>query len=1325
MNLDLLSGELEEFREAKEFWMSMLSVAKEVGSLAPDRPAGLHNRNSFDEQRLSLFFPANLAEGLMKWSSGKDSLLYVILLSGVITTLAKLGSNSSVIVGCPSVGSMNGNESAVNRYLPVRLELEGIQAVKQLWKELNRVVADAYRYQYYPLDRVESELQQELASLCNVACELEPMHDSSALQAYRQLAANGVTFSFKKSDQKIWGELIYNADLYTAIMMQSLADSLMHVLEQMVDHPDVQVRDLSLVNDKGIHQLLQEFHPNKGEFPAHTFAAQLFEEQVHLMPNRTAIVCGATRWSYSELNERADRFAVRLAGLGIRRGHIIGVVSDRTPDTVAAMLAVLKAGAAYLPVDPDYPQERINFMLEDSGAVGLITPSGYVGHISYNGCIFHIRQNGLEVLPGNGSEHPVEQMELLPCTGEENIAYVIYTSGSTGTPKGVMIGHQGMANLHTFFRTELDIRQSDKIIQFASASFDASVWEMFMAFFTGAELHLLDREIIDNYESFTDYVVRSEITVATLPPTYAAHLDPSRMPTLRMLVTAGSASDPKLAKRWGEHMKYINAYGPTESTICATIWQTDHLTLSKIDSALDLASVPIGKPILNTEIYIVNHENHLLPIGFMGELCIGGVSLALGYLGREGLTAERFVDNPFVPREVMYRTGDYAKWLPDGNIEFLGRIDHQVKIRGFRIETGEIEARLMQHPGISEVHVTAKPDLDGEACLCAYFSPWKGKGTGELKEWLAERLPAFMLPQYYIPLEKLPLTANGKIDTKALPGPTAHGSGGTDAADDPNATATERKLADLWKAALGTDYAGLDDHFFNCGGHSLKAAALIAEIHKHFQIQLTLRKLMEAPTLRAMAEVIDLSLESGSLPAIQPAQPRDYYPLSLAQKRMFILNQYEPKQLTYNIPVALRIDGPIEKEELQKAMIALVQRHETLRTSFMLHEGHPVQQIHKGAGLLLGYRAIQEHELRDELRRFIQAFDLAEAPLFRAELLHMDANLHVLCLDMHHIISDGVSMSVLIDDLMRLYRNEALKPLRLQYKDFSCWQNEMLEAGRLSAQEAFWLNEFATPAPQLQIQTDCLRQASGEKEGPDEAVKIVLPPEVAIRLHKLAASTDSTLYMVLLSAYSILLSIHSGQTDIVVGTPVAGRSRADLQPLIGMFVNILPIRSKPENNKTFLEYLAEVKETAISAFENQDFPFDELVRRLNISRDAGRNPLFDASFALQNMDTEMPSINGLSMEPVDLDFYYAKFDLTLWAEEKDDEILLALEYRTRLFKRETAEKLLQDLNRLIGIIIESPHLQLGAVDLRTSEQIQEQERQFKELEAALEMDFEL
>lgn len=1319
MNLKLLSGELEEYREARKYWTDMLSGNEEAEMLASAQPVRLQNPELFREQRLALPIDTQLTEGLLKWSSRKDYLLYVVLLSGVLTTLHKLGTAQAATVGCPAAsGSGSDTEAAANRYLPIRLRVDGSHTVKQLWKQLNGIVSDAYQYGYYPIEQLCKEIGIAAADLFHAACLLEPMHHSRI-----QDESIAAAFVFRRSGESVSGELVYNAAVYSEDRMRALARSFMYVLEQMTENPDLPAEALRLVNSDERNRLLTGFHCNQGTFPAGKSVGELFEEQVDLTPDGTALVCGSARLSYRELNARAGTLAEQLRMHGIERGHIAGVVCDRTVNMIIAMLAVIKTGAAYLPIDPYYPQERIRYMLEDSGAAVVITPPQYAGHVPMNGDLrtLQLEQYMLLITGSSASER---EMNAGHYPEKKDIAYVIYTSGSTGKPKGVMVGHQGMANLHAFFRNELGIRESDKIVQFASASFDASVWEMFMAFFTGAELHLLAKETIESYEAFTAYACQAEITVATLPPIYASHLEPDRLPALRMLVTAGSASSPEMAGLWGRHLNYVNAYGPTESTICATFWQTG--ANGSTELLLNLESmrvVPIGKPIINTQIYIVNREQHLLPVGFMGELCIGGVPLALGYLGQDSLTDERFVDNPFVPGEKMYRTGDYARWLPDGNIEFMGRIDHQVKIRGFRIEPGEIEVCLLQHPDIEEACVAAKEDLDGQLCLAAYIAPENGQGTDSLKKWLAERLPPHLMPQYYVPMSKLPLTPSGKVDNKALPHPAVYQSGGKDAASDPGATATERKLAELWKRTLGTDCVSLQDHYFECGGHSLKAAELITEIHRHFQIQLSLRNLMENPTLQGMAGLIERSLGKRPLPYIAPASPMDDYPLSLAQKRLFILNQYHPEQLTYNIPVALRISGPVRIAKLEQALDDLAARHEILRTSFMLLEGNPVQQVQHGIKLCLEFSAIKEHELAAELQRFVQPFDLAKAPLIRACLFGLADEDHVLCLDMHHMISDGISMTVLIHDLMKLYCGKQLEPLSIQYKDYAIWQRDLLESGELAEQETFWLNEFADTASPLQIETDYPRQVSYQSE--DAAVHDVLPANITQSLHAIAFGSGSTLYMVLLSAYSILLSLYSGQKDIVVGTPVAGRSVAELQPLIGMFVNMVAIRSKPGNGKTFTEYLAEVREKALSAFECQDYPFDELVRRLNIPREPGRNPLFDASFALQNMDLRLPEIDGLGIKPVDPAFYRAKFDLTLWAEEEENSIRLMLEYRTGLFKKETAENMLQDLKRIIEVWIDNPQMQLGGIDLRTEEEKEQQQKRMMELEAALEMDFDL
>lgn len=1331
MNLDVLSGELETFREAEKFWRDMLVTGEDVEILVPDRTTSSQMRDIQRErvQILPLVIPESIAVNLQKWSSRKDSLLYVIVLSSIMTVLAKLRSNPQVMVGCPATldsdGSMKGDTP--DRLLPVRFHIDGTQTVKQLWKELNVTLQSAYSYQFYPLEQLVKGSSLGAHQLGQVVCEFEPMHGVQVGRPDFRSEINGVVFSFRRRGEMIEGVMKYNGELYTSSMMESLAAASIHMLQQMAACPDLQLQELSIVNEREKKRLLGEFHPNKGEFPEILTVRELFEEQVQQSPNRTALVYGDTALTYDELNERADKFAGQLEETGIKPGHVVGVVCDRSPDMVAVMLAIFKTGAAYMPIDPDYPKGRIHYMLEDSGAACLVTPSELSIEFSFGGCLLQVQEDKLVKVSELTEES--EHTHIRPASVQEDTAYVIYTSGSTGQPKGVMVGHPGMANLQLFFRSQLGITENDRIVQFASASFDASIWEMFMAFFTGAELHLLSKETIETYSAFTEYIRRTEITVMTLPPTYAVHLEPAEMPTIRMLITAGSASTPDLARRYSKHANYVNAYGPTESTICATVWQTGGPAGTDLNETTGNlpAKVPIGKPIRNTQIYIVNDEQQLLPVGFTGELCIGGVSLAQGYLGRDRMTAERFVDNPFAPGELMYKSGDYAKWLSDGNIEFIGRIDHQVKIRGFRIETGEIETRLLEHPQLREVFVTAKNNANEEAELYAYFTRAGEEqiADGVLQQWLAERLPSYMIPQYFILLDDMPLTPNGKIDTKALPEPFLYcNSSGLDALSDPEATVTERRLAELWKLTLGIAHVGLEDHYFHRGGHSLKAAQLISEIYKEFQVQLPLRKLMEVPVLREMAAEIDQSQGNGNLPPIHAAPPRSFYPLSLAQKRLFILNQYAPDQLTYNLPVALRIVGPVQKERLQKAIQELVRRHEALRTSFRLHEGQPVQCVHDELSIEMGYRSISENNLKEQLRQLVRPFDLAELPLLRVELLHLTDENHVLCLDMHHIISDGVSMSVLIDDLLALYQEEVRSPLRLQYKDYACWQNQMLGDGHLAEQEQFWLNEFTEPAPLLQIPTDYPRQS--EEGIVDDAVTTVLSQEDSLSLRSLAINTESTLYMILLAAYSLLLSKVSGQKDIVVGTPVAGRSRTELMPLIGMFVNILPIRSRPEDQKTIMEYLSEVRMTALTALEYQDYPFDELVRKLKVERETGRNPLFDASFAMQNMELELRAPEGLKIEPVDVIAYRAKFDLTLWAEESglSDDIKLTLEYRTSLFKKETAETLIECLGRVIKQMVDQPNCTIGQIDLRSSEEIEEQERRLMELEAALEMDFE-
>ncbi|MFC5702235.1 non-ribosomal peptide synthetase [Cohnella faecalis] len=1323
-----LDDDREEIAEARDYWLAHLSDDPKPASIQPDRAEGGVDR-SFGS--LSFAWPEPLSAKLLELARGQDTLLYVVLLAGLATVVRKYGGESDMTVASPEYagfGSGDGDARlATNRYLPIRCRLDGDMTVKELLTAVNRTVTSAYRYQYYPVRKALEKQGLEDRSYGKMACELTNIHDSRALESLRNSGDNEISVSFTRAEGRLEGRIAYDVSLFTERSVHTLLDVCEYVLEQAAADPGASLRSLELVRAPERERMLAEFSGNKWDLPANVSMSRLFEEQAAASPSRTAVVSGTERLTYGELNEKANTLADRLRRRGVGNGRVVGIMLEKSVLMVTSILAVLKAGGAYLPLDPGYPEPRLRHMLEDSGTEVLLTSALFAGRLPFAGNTVIV-----DAIP------PEEEAEgdeaFSQTTGQaalaDDLAYMIYTSGSTGKPKGVMVGHRGMVNLQSFFKRELNVRENDRILQFASASFDASVWELFMALFTGAELHLPAREVLESYDRFTDYLNGNGITIATLPPTFAAHLDPSGVQTLRLLITAGSATSPELVRRWKGRVEYVNAYGPTESTICATIWKADEAFGEDEpdgSAASSPRSVPIGKPILNADAYIVGCDGQLQPIGVMGELFIGGVGVALGYWGRDSLTAEKFVPNPYKPGETMYRSGDYARWLPDGNIDYRGRIDHQVKIRGFRIEIGEIETELLSHPDISEAAAAAKSLAEGDVGLCAYYVASSPIRPQEIKDWLALRLPGYMIPQYMIPLDKLPLTVNGKVDLAALPAPGSSGSGGGTL--DENASETEKKLARLWSEVLGISSIGADAHFFEAGGHSLRAALLISEIHRTFHAQLSLRDVMEAPTLREMAKRIEENGGKGSFEAIVPAAQKPYYPLSPAQKRLYVLSRFDPESVAYNLPAALLLEGELDTDRLKRAFQALTSRHETLRTSFGLEDGAPVQFVHSSADVSfeiasepLGEIGVDATE--KAVKQFVRPFDPGVAPLLRVRVIRYSDTRHTLLLDMHHLISDGISTSVFIRDLLQLYAGERLDPLPLQYKDFACWQSGRLEAGGMEEQERHWLSQFSVPVPSLGIRTDYPRPSEPLFDDGDAVVRTI-PAEKTNGLRELAASADSTLYMVLLAAYSTLLSRYSGDEDIVVGTPVAGRRHADLQGLIGMFINMLPMRTRPKAGLSFADYLNDVKDTALQALENQDYPFDELVRKLNAQRDFNRNPLFDASFALQNMDMPRIEAEGLAIEPINIRFHPAKFDLTLWAEEGEDGLRLTLEYRPALFKQETIAKMVDDLTTILDRIVEEPQIELGEIELLGDEEQRAMASRLARLEQDLEMEFEL
>ncbi|WP_144028932.1 non-ribosomal peptide synthetase, partial [Paenibacillus tyrfis] len=1097
-----------------------------------------------------------------------------------------------------------------------------------------------------------------------------------------QAAKFDLTLQVTETADELVCSVEYASALYKKETVERMASHLLQFIDVVVNNSEVQLSSIEIVTAQEKEQILKAFNGTSLPYPSEKTIHRLFEEQVERTPEQVAVVFEGSGLTYRELNEKANRLARTLQAQGVQAEQLVGLMVERSLEMIVGMLGILKAGGAYVPIDPEYPEERIRYMLSDSGAKVLLTLSHLQGRITFE---------GKHVILDEQEAYHAESANLEIVVGPQHLAYVIYTSGTTGQPKGVLVEHHGLCNLKPFFEHTLHMNEQDKVVQFASLSFDASCWETLMALFTGATLYVPTASVILDYVLFERFMNDNRITTATLPPAYATYLAPERLPALEKLITAGSSSSAELVRKW-EDIMYFNAYGPTEDSICTSIWAAS-------DSLTEYDVVTIGSPIANHRVYIVDACNQLLPVGVAGELCIAGAGLARGYLNRADLTAEKFVTNPFVSGERMYKTGDLARWLPDGSIEYLGRVDHQVKIRGYRIELGEVEARLLNVEHIQEAIVLAREDEAGQQHLCAYFVGERQLTLSHIREALSAKLPGYMIPTYFVQLERMPLTPNGKVDRKALPAPEGSVPTGTEYVAP--RTATEARLAQIWQEVLGLPSVGVQDNFFEVGGHSLRATQMVSRIHKELDGGISLREVFESPTIEQLARLIE-ERDQVAYADIPLAEESEYYFVSSAQKRLFVLSQLEGGEISYNMPGVLSVEGALDRGRLEEAFRKLIERHDTLRTSFTMIDGEPVQRIHAAVSFGVDYVQAKEEEVEAYISRFVRAFDLGQAPLLRVQLLELDRERHVLLFDMHHIISDGVSMGLLIEEFSRLYEGQELPPLRIQYKDYAVWQQAQVQSERMSKQEAYWLEAFQGELPVLDLPTDYVRPAVQSFEG--DRVCFEIDGSRSEALKRLAAQTGSTLYMVLLAAYTSLLHKYTGQEDIIVGTPIAGRPHADLGSMIGMFVNTLAIRNNPSGEKTFQEVVREVKETALKAYENQDYPFDALVEKLGLKRDLSRNPLFDAMFVLQNAEQGEQTLAGLQFKPYPHSHKVAKFDLTLSIEEAGDELACGIEYARSLYERSTIERMASHLLQFIDAILENPEAKLSSAGMITPQE---------------------
>ncbi|AZK48671.1 non-ribosomal peptide synthetase [Paenibacillus lentus] len=1060
-------------------------------------------------------------------------------------------------------------------------------------------------------------------------------------------------------------------------------------LASIVYQIDMPFDKLTLL-DEGERLAIEAFNNTKINYPQVETLHSLFESQVKKRPDSVALTMGDQQLTYHELNERANQLARILRRKGVQPDQVVGLMTERSFDMIVAILAIFKAGGAYMPIDPSYPDERINYMLEDSHApLLLVQHSGLLrAKLDHAGEILILSEVQAEGESGQN---------LRPAAKADNLAYVMYTSGSTGQPKGVMTTHRNVVRT-VVNNGYLDITPEDRLLQLSNYAFDGSTFDIYGALIHGATLVLVSREEMLDPSKLVHLIRKEGITVTFMTTALfntLVDLDLEGLERLRKLVFGGEQASVKHVQKALDKLgegRLVNGYGPTETTVFAATWTVDQ-------SVHVSGIVPIGRPLNNTVIHIVDAAGRLQPIGVAGELCVSGDGVARGYLNRPELTAERFVPNPWEPGTMMYRTGDLARWLPGGTIEYLGRMDQQVKIRGHRIELGEIEAKLLEHPVVRETVLIARQDDQGHSSLCAYIVTDGDWTAAELRRHLASSLPEYMIPSTFTGLPQLPLTSNGKVDKRALPEPEQQLDGVYVAP----ANELEEQLAALFGEVLGVEVVGTQDSFFEHGGHSLKAMTLAARIHKELGVNVPLQYMFDNPTVQKLSELVSEVRGTGQVNhylSIEQAEERDYYPTTPQQKQMYILQQMEDEDTasSYHMPLLLEISGELQEKSLRASLDLIIQRHEALRTSFHMIDEKLVQCIHGDVKWSLEDGGqILEQDLEQAMFDFMAPFDLSSAPLFRANLVKLTENQHILMLDMHHIISDGLSVKELFQEIIRSYQGLPLQPLSIQYKDYAVWTQTEEWEERLETQEAHWLNQLSGELPVLELPTDYPRPATRRMTG--KLYTFGLPDDLTKQLRTLSAQEHTTLYTVLLAVFNIMLSKYTSQEDIVVGTPIAGRPHADLQHVLGMFVNTLVIRSQPRAQQTFMEYLADVKTTIFSAYENSDYPFEKLVDKLNVARDLSRNPVFDVMFSIEDLPRPV-EVEGAAFHMKMFDWKKAKFDMD-WTAVEGETIQFMVEYNTSLFQDETVERMAQHYIHLLSQVVECPEFQLWKYNLIT------------------------
>ncbi|WP_338076707.1 amino acid adenylation domain-containing protein [Chitinophaga solisilvae] len=1309
-----LQGDVLKNQEA--YWREKLSGAAPL-NLPTDFVRPL--QESRNGAVLNFTLPASLTQALHQLSQQSGATLFMTLLSVFKVLLSRYSAQDDICVGTPVAGrkqqELEGLIGFFINTVALRSDLSGEPSFHQLLQQVKATLLEAYEHQEMPFEKVVETVVKtrdlSRSPVFQVMFELQQMPEVTRTplgeadfrmeEVERTAALFDLTFTLSENADGLTLSIEYCTDLFAPDTISRMAGHYEQLLQAVVANPVKKINALPMLTTAESAELLDLFSGPVTAYPENKTFVHLFEEQAQRTPDAVALVFEEQELTYAALHARANQLAHHLVQSGVTTDTLVPICIERSLEMIVGVVGIMKAGGAYVPVDPRFPADRVSYILEDSSAKIIVSSEASRGVLPAD----------MQVISMDGDRELLAQYPATApavVTSPQDVAYVIYTSGSTGKPKGVLVEHAGLLNHLLAMITEFNMSTATVLAFTAPYTFDISVWQMINTMICGGRTVIYTESLILRPDALIRDVDRRGVTLLQLVPSYltAVLQDDGGvgLSALDYLLVTGEAVSRQLLEQWFSHPVFgripvVNAYGPTEASDDVSFHFMRETPLS--------ANVPVGKPVQNLHLYVLDANGELCPYGVPGEICVGGIGVARGYLNRDTLTAEKFIANSYHHGR-LYKTGDVGRWLPDGNIEYLGRADDQVKVRGYRIELGEIENILHQHATVSNAVVVAKAGAGGIKRLVGYLLTTADYSREALQLWLQEQLPEYMIP-VLMELDAFPLTANGKVDKKALPDPSDEHSPQRIYVAPRNTVETQ--LATIWEQLLGVARIGVHDNFFELGGHSLLAIRLLSQLRRVLSVELTVKDVFLSPTIATLALQVAGHDTGVQLPALSVQERPARIPLSYSQERLWFIDRLEGST-HYHIPAVLKLTGAVDTAALSLALRRIVERHEVLRTVILEEEGTGYQQVIPADNWELRI-TVAGSDTAQQIAELTDApFDLSRDYMLRAGLIRLTASEHLLVITLHHIASDGWSSSIIINELSIGYSaalagvEAPLPALPVQYADYAIWQRSYLSGEALQQQLAYWSAQLSG-VETLNLPADFTRPATQSIQGAIAGFRINGP--VVDALNKLSRQRGATLYMTLLAVFKVLLHRYSGQDDICIGTPVAGRSQQETEDMIGFFVNTLAVRTDLSGNPSFGKLLQQVKDTLLAAYQHQETPFEKIADMVVKSRDLSRTPVFQVLFVLQNTpdsvaETPLPE---LQLSEYDTAHHTAKFDLSFVLEEDADGLSVNVEYCTDLFRESTVGSMVAHFEQLLLAVAADPEQEIGSLQmLRAADKVQ-------------------